>query len=46
MSVGLTELTKERKRRLCRRWERTMSVGLTELTKERKRRLCRRWERT
>ena len=42
MSVGLTELTKERRRRLRRRRSGKPSVGLTELTKERRRRLRRR----
>jgi hypothetical protein len=45
MSVGSTELIKERRRRLGRRRERGMSVGSTELIKERRRRLCRRRER-
>jgi hypothetical protein len=45
MSVGSTELTKERTRRLWRRVGAGMSVGSTELTKERTRRLCRRGER-
>ena len=40
MSVGSTELIKERRRRLCRRRERVMSVGSTELVGERRRRLC------
>jgi hypothetical protein len=43
MSVGSTELTKERRRRLGRRWSGYVSVGSTELTKERRRRLGRRW---
>jgi hypothetical protein len=45
MSVGSTELIRERRRRLDRRRERDMSVGSTELIRERRRRLGRRRER-